>query len=613
MSTAAHHQPSVAGSNSILDRVYGERRFHLDGALLALAFTNESTLWSVEEPGILRSWEVASGKQLRRFILSDVETTWSFNRDASRLVSGSDDLSLWDVAAGQLIWSVEQAAWVDAAVFSPLGDFVASGHDDGTIRLWQSANPELIGEWKGHSTAISAMAISPDGSQLASAAEDRLISIWDVATGRKLGVLTGHTDRIHGILWHPNGGRLVSIGWDASPRVWDAGSFEPIVSLNRHSDQLTALAIDSRGRLACADVHNTLHLWNASLGKHLGSIQGHQGEVRCLAFSGDGRLLASGGDDRVIQLWDPHALCRVYGPGQTPVARSGVDVSADGKRVAGAVGGDRVTVWESETGREVISATGIQNPQLARFSPDGRWLAGSGSDSEIHIWDARTGAHCRNLAGQNGKVTALAFSPNGAVLASGSADDGLVWLWNMSDGEPRLVIPEAADNCVVRCLAFDPLGNILAAGGIDWLATSGSDGAICLWNVETRRLVDSLDGGTSALAYHSSGRWLAATGLENSIFVWDLTTREVAAELLDNSGVTTLAYSPDGSLLAAGSEDGRLQLWCTTDYEPIAAHVFASPIYSLCFSPDGRFIYAANGNATCCRLRVNALRAADPA
>src|SRR5438445_7074345 len=85
-----------------ITRVFGELRFHTDGEVSALAFSAGDTLWSVEEPGLLRRWNALTGQQLGVTYLSDIETAWKFSPDGRWLASASDELSLWDVAAGQL-------------------------------------------------------------------------------------------------------------------------------------------------------------------------------------------------------------------------------------------------------------------------------------------------------------------------------------------------------------------------------------------------------------------------------------------------------------------------------------------------------------------------------
>ena len=169
-----------------------------------------------------------------------------------------------------------------------------------------------------------------------------------------------------------------------------------------------------------------------------------------------------------------------------------------------------------------------------------------------------TGKLVRSLEGQRGRVASLAFAPDSQTLASGSNSDGLVWLWNAVRGEPILVIPEAADTCMISALGFHPEGRMLAVGGIDWLATGGSDGALCLWDLVERELItDFGSGGILCLAFHPAGRWLAAGTLAGSVVLWDVQT--ITRPPIELAGpddiVTCLAYSPDGHWLAAGSDD----------------------------------------------------------
>src|SRR5437870_4128573 len=91
-------------------QVFGEPQLHTDGDLLALSFVRDGSLWSVEEPGVLRHWNAAGGQQLEWHPLSDLETLWAFSRDGRFLASASDDLTLWDVASGQVLTALQQDA-----------------------------------------------------------------------------------------------------------------------------------------------------------------------------------------------------------------------------------------------------------------------------------------------------------------------------------------------------------------------------------------------------------------------------------------------------------------------------------------------------------------------
>src|ERR1700693_3813893 len=106
------------GAAAIL-QPYGEPQLHTDGELLQLTFAPDGSLWTVEEPGVLRRWDVRTGRQTEWHALSDLETLWGFSPDARVLASASDDLTVWDTSSGNALTSVPQESWVTALAFGP--------------------------------------------------------------------------------------------------------------------------------------------------------------------------------------------------------------------------------------------------------------------------------------------------------------------------------------------------------------------------------------------------------------------------------------------------------------------------------------------------------------
>jgi WD40 repeat protein len=417
--------------------------------------------------------------------------------------------------------------------------------------------------------------------------------------------LTGHTDRIPALAWHPQGQRLVSAGWDTTARVWDTATGEPVILLNSHGDQVNLITFSADGRLlACADSENLIHLWHSNNWQTQHVLNQHEDEVRCLAFSPDGRLLVSGGGERVIHLWDPQRGELISG--STSPSRHGISVAGgtDGWRLASNGGGTAVHVWDPQADRTVL-AQDLSGILAVACCPAGRWIAGGGADTRLHLWRAETGQPFTSMMGQRGPVAALAISPRGELLASASASDGTVWIWNMQSGEPALLVLEAADGCTVESVAWHPEGRLLACGGIDWLATGGTDGAVCLWDIQQPAKVALFEYGTTSLAFHPNGRWLAAASLDEVVFLWDVASQELLAELGGHKeGVSCIAYSPNGRWLASGSEDRTLRLWDAETRQPLSEHELDTPLQSLAFSPDSRYLFTGNGNTTCFQLEV---------
>jgi WD40 repeat protein len=584
-------------------QVLGEPQLHTDGEIATLTFAPDGTLWSVEEPGVLRHWNSESGQQLGWHSLSDLDTLWCFSGDARILASASDDLTLWDVSSGQSLTDIPQDSWVAALAFHPDPTFLATGHDDGVVRCWDVTGHQALHSLHHHKKPISALAYSADGARLAVASEDKTITLWDTKTGTLLGVLQGHTDRIPALAWHPSGQWLVSAGWDTTARVWDVAQLQPAILLNTHSGQVTALAFTRDGSLlACGDANLAVHVWDFTTKKTLHVLEGPQSEIRALAFSPDGGRLASSGD-RVIHLWNPRSGQSQTGSAPRAGAKTSVAVSANGSTLASNGGGLAARVWNLASKKVVCTLDAPEAVHALAYTPDGRLVAGA-VGNVVRLWDAATGKIHADWDGPEEPITTLAISPDGTTLASASSTGLPVWLWSVADGEPILLIPDALDGCTVEALAFHPDGQRLAVGGIDWLATGGSNGAIALWNLPGRYEEAACFDGATALAMHPQGKRLAFATLEQSIGIWDFASQELVDEFVGHDGmVAALAYSPDGKLLASGSEDRTLRLWSEAGDE-LALAELDSQITALVFSPDGQFLFTGNANTTCSVVKI---------
>jgi WD40 repeat protein len=617
--TAATAATSAAGAGRL--RVYGAVPFRTDGELLGLAFAVDGTLWSVEEPGLLRQWDPVCRQQRAFQALDELATLWSFSPAARMVAAGGDELAVWDVATGRLRASWPQPSWVTAVAYPPElsgpGEWLATGHDDAAVRLWDVAGQSVVRELRGPTHAVSALAFSPDNTRLAAACEGKVIRIWDLFSGNLLVTLHGHTDRIPALVWTPDGRRLISAGWDTTARVWDAASGEPIILLNSHASQVHALALSrDGGRLACADSQGAVHVWDAESYRTVRVLRGTAGEVRCLAYSPDGQRLACGGVDHAVHVWSNH----FDGPGVDSVdprlARSAVAVSPDGNRLAYLAAGEPLQVWDSHSGDSVLELQG--GPTLRSFaaSPDGRWLAGgvaaeggkeipAEARNSLRLWHGDSGKNAGQLNGQAGPVTTMSFSADGRMLASAGCQSGDVWLWHFPPGEPALLIPEAADNCSIEAVAFHPAGRLLAVGGIDHLATSGFDGAVAVWDIQERKKVAWVRGGVTALAFGPDGTILAAASLRRTLLLWGTGDWRRRAELVGHlDPVTCLAFSPDGGLLASGGEDRTVRLWDATSGALRNVVELDTQVKALAFAPDCKTLFTGNGNTSCYQLRL---------
>ncbi|RKG87657.1 WD40 repeat domain-containing protein [Corallococcus sp. CA049B] len=196
----------------------------------------------------------------------------------------------------------------------------------------------------------------------------------------------------------------------------------------------------------------------------------------------------------------------------------------------------------------------IQGSVLAlAFTPDGRVLASGHYDSVVRLWDVERGELLAELKGHTAEVHAVAFSPDGRWLAS-AGRPGELRVWDWRQGQPRAVIPGHTD--VVLGLAFSPDGRRLASGGLDK--------AVRVWDFETgaEQLRFEHDDYVIAVAFSPDGRRLLSTSADRSARLWDLESRKELHRLVGHEEkVVAGAFSSDGMRIMTAAADRAVRFW----------------------------------------------------
>src|SRR5207237_3241817 len=158
--------------------------------------------------------------------------------------------------------------------------------------------------WTSAFDAILSVAVSPDGRYVAAGSNSGQVRVWREEGWVAHLTIQGHTDRVGAIAFSPDGQTLATAGWDGTVRLWDLASGATIWTGQDHNVPVTSLAMSPTGKLMSGSYDGAMHLWDLRAGTQLSRPQTQGGGILTLAWSTDGHLLASGGLDSVIRLWD---------------------------------------------------------------------------------------------------------------------------------------------------------------------------------------------------------------------------------------------------------------------------------------------------------------------
>ncbi|MBX3437484.1 MAG: PQQ-binding-like beta-propeller repeat protein [Planctomycetaceae bacterium] len=611
----------------------GTGRFRQEGPVRQLQYSPDGLKIATINDDAILIWDVHSGKVLRQLRRSHPTefarrfAALAFAPDGKEIAATDGSaLHLWDVETGLELLAFDSSTPLFVGIggvtirYSPQGDRLAMT-DGPNVVLFDTTTGERLQQLtiEGQRGSITGICWTSDGMHLSAStvnrpavmwnvesgavvrsfmipqeqvsptsltmsADDKLLIVatigklhlWRLDTGEPLKDIELDAEYVHTLVLSPNGRTLIVGGQDGTIRVVDveSGQLKRRIESGLQIGLSLAVSPDFKSVILGAVVP-TLRQWDIESGKEIVpelTSFGHDAEVRCAAWSPDGRLIASGGANRQINLWD------------------------------------------AETGRLKLRIPSPSSASTIAFTPSGEQLLTSWENAEaVHVWDVATGDAVRSFESGTKRIRSFTLTPDGATLicvgsradrpGTDSDSHETLQVWNFNTGEKLREIPLRTATTISLALAAD--GNTLVTGA--------HNGVIRVRETESGTELATLTGhqhSVEALAFSSDGALLASGSLDQTIRIWDARNWKLLRVLTGHKrAVTAVGFLPDSHLLVSGSgsrsypltpeSPQRIRVWDADAGEQIGAlSGHHSNTTSLVFSPSRNRFVTGHENTT---------------
>ena len=567
---------------------------------------------------------------------------------ATRLVFSPDDrllatatfrsstIKLWETATGRELRDLSTGGqnsmgMAPVVAFSPDSRFLAAAGANNSVKVWEVLTGREVQTLSGGTPAsfmsalgVSFIAFSGDSRRLVTISD--AIRVWDTTSWQATRTIdtasinpSGLTGGEGGVALSPDGNQLARVESGGTKiKILDLNSGSETRSLDLSHDQIDTLELSytTDGRLLAAGiVEKKLKLWDLTTKQSERALGSTAKDYSPVKFSRNGRVVALA-EGYTIKLWDVatgRELPTLNVPNNGVFADNGgtyVGFSADGRKIASGGFGTPTLLWETETGKQLLTLKGRSNMAYAvAFSADGNQLAAGGRTR----WDLRTGRGLRLIKSPSEKLFSMP-SPDGKRIALFAPNNNAITILEATTGRPLQTLTRSAAGGGVELVNFSADGRLLAARYMEAQASQGSQSAggvassqVKIWDVASGHELQTISPGSSPseVGFSADGKSLITVAGQGEVVMWDVTSGSRVRNFAPPAAPNPLANMPSmpniGSLPNAGKRGSMptmptmpniadMNAMITNVLGTMTAGTMGKTVTSIAFSPDGRVL-----------------------